>query len=383
MIFKHEARFAALLLCLISELSFADGSVAENSGWQFDSHAYFAQGYVNSNGNQYYGDSRTGSFDYHEAAVNAYASYGDQFRVAGQIFTRDAGANDNDQPRIDYLFLDWGSKQLKSDIGIRIGRVRNPLGVYNDVSDVIFTRPSILMPYSVYLQGNGLRDLLFSSDGAQFYYRQNVGQAAHHVTLTAGRSRDLNERTSSNLFGTGDLPGENRLHSPVFFQYRNISNYGRRILGVSYFETRLKFHSDGLLPADPELNSQLTVLTAQQHFERLSLTAEISHNRLHAGFGDISAELVRQGGYLQAEYRHNARWSSLLRSDIAFDDRSNRAKSRNRDLTVGVRWTPDNHWLWAAEWHWIDGTSAIPRRDNPMGISDHTRILALMGAYRF
>ncbi len=368
------------LLWLFSQSHFA---LSDGQSWQFDSNAYLAQGYLNSNGNQYYGDSRDGSFEYHEAAANGYASYGDELRFAGQIFTRDAGANDNDEPRIDYLFVDWGQKQLNRDIGIRIGRVKNNLGLYNDVSDVIFTRPSILMPYSVYLQGNGLRDILFSSDGAQLYFRQNQGQTAHHVTLTAGRSRDLNDKTSSNIFGTGNLPGDNRLHNPLFFQYRNISDYGRRILGVSYFEAKLQFHSDGSLPVDPELNSQMTVLSAQQHFEKLSLTAELSHNRLLASFGGISGELVRQGGYLQAEYRHNSRWNGLLRADIGYDDRDNRAQSRNRDFAVGVRWTPDNHWLWAAEWHWIDGTSAIPRRDNPVGIGEHTRVLALMGAYRF
>lgn len=358
-------------------------AIAESQSWQFDSSAYLAQGYLNSNGNQYYGDSRDGSFEYHEAAVNAYASYGETFRLAGQVFTRDAGANDNDEPRIDYLFFDWGKKQLDRDIGLRIGRVKNHLGLYNDVSDVIFTRPSILMPYSVYLQGNGLRDILFSSDGAQFYFRQNQGQTAHHLILSAGRSRDLNDKTSSNIFGTGNLPGQNRLHNPRFFQYKNISDYGRRIFGLSYFETRLQFHSDGTLPADPELNSQLTVLSAQRHYERLSLSAELSHNRLLASFGSVSGELVRQGGYLQAEYRWNSQWNGLLRTDVAFDDRNNRSKTRNRDFTVGLRWTPDNHWLWAAEWHWIDGSSAIPRRDNPMGIGEHTRVLALMGAYRF
>jgi hypothetical protein len=70
--------------------------------------------------------------------------------------------------RIDYGFVDYTAISTESmDFGIRLGRTKNPLGFYNDTRDVPFTRPSILLPQSIYFDRT--RNLGLASDGAQVY----------------------------------------------------------------------------------------------------------------------------------------------------------------------------------------------------------------------
>ena len=51
--------------------------------------------------------------------------------------------------------------------GIRVGRLKNPFGFYNDTRDVAFTRPGILLPQSIYFDRT--RNLGLSGDSVQIY----------------------------------------------------------------------------------------------------------------------------------------------------------------------------------------------------------------------
>ncbi|MEZ5578375.1 MAG: hypothetical protein R3F40_02450 [Candidatus Competibacteraceae bacterium] len=60
-------------------------------------------------------------------------------------------------------------------LGQSFGRFKIPFGLYNDTRDVIFTRPTILLPQSIYQERT--RDLAISADGGIFYgeHRSNWG----------------------------------------------------------------------------------------------------------------------------------------------------------------------------------------------------------------
>ncbi len=65
--------------------------------------------------------------------------------------------------------------------------MKNPLGFYNDTRDVPFTRPSILLPQSIYFDRT--RKLAIAADGVHLYgeYRSDYGD----VSFQAGVVRPL------------------------------------------------------------------------------------------------------------------------------------------------------------------------------------------------
>jgi inorganic pyrophosphatase len=53
--------------------------------------------------------------------------------------------------RLDYGFVD---RTLLADgddqVGLRLGKIKNPIGFFNTTRDVAHTRPGIIMPQSIY-----------------------------------------------------------------------------------------------------------------------------------------------------------------------------------------------------------------------------------------
>ncbi len=132
-------------------------------------HGFLSQGYIRTSSNRVFGHSEgDGSLDFIEAGVNASWTPLPQLQLAAQGLFRRAGAGHEhdfelDFGLIDYALLSTADRQL----GFRLGRIKNPLGLYNDTRDVAFTRPSILLPESIYL--DSLREQFVSSDGALVY----------------------------------------------------------------------------------------------------------------------------------------------------------------------------------------------------------------------
>ena len=65
--------------------------------------------------------------------------------------------------------------------------MKTPLGLYNDTRDVAFTRPSILLPQSIYFDRT--RKLALAADGVHLYgeYRSDLGD----ISFQAGVVRPL------------------------------------------------------------------------------------------------------------------------------------------------------------------------------------------------
>jgi hypothetical protein len=70
--------------------------------------------------------------------------------------------------RLDYGIIDWTALSSEAGRGgIRLGRIKTAYGLYNTTRDVPFTRPSIILPQSIYFDRT--RNLTVSADGAEIY----------------------------------------------------------------------------------------------------------------------------------------------------------------------------------------------------------------------
>ena len=112
-------------------------------------HGFFSQSWLKSSDNNVFGKSSSdsGSFDFREIGLNASMRPLKNLQFSVQGLSRWAGKGSPGNIRLDYGFIDYTFLSAETgQMGIRLGRMKNPLGFYNDTRDVSFTRPSILLP---------------------------------------------------------------------------------------------------------------------------------------------------------------------------------------------------------------------------------------------
>lgn len=367
---------------------------------QLQIHGFAAQGFLLSEGNNYYGDSTHGSFDFYEAAVNASLPLTPELHASTQVFARDAGEGDNGKLRLDYALLDWLALQEERYTGgLRLGRIKNPFGLHNETRDVIFARPSILLPQSVYFDGSGLRGLFFSSDGAQLYGNYSSGAHEWSLAVSGAFDRQLSKKEKQAFIGKGPVPDEVGLRDLRFAQLADRWNGGRGVVALSYLHARLELDPQPSYPITFEGNFDLYVLSALLNAEQFSLTAEYLLTRL-SGNGNTTGRFTNDsdGGYVQLDYRPAPGWTVFGRWDSRFanlHDRDGREAADNgtsrylafaHDAALGAGWTPDEHWGVWAEVHRIYGTLTVPPLDNATPSSERDprwTLFAMMLGYRF
>ena len=131
---------------------------------------FISQGYIQSDGNNYPFQDNQGTFDFREMAFNASGTIGAHLRIGGQLFAERLGNYGNDQVKLDWANADYNFRQ---EIGVRVGRIKYPKGLYGEALDLDVIRPFVFLPMSVY--NPVLRDFSASFDGAMVYGTLGLG----------------------------------------------------------------------------------------------------------------------------------------------------------------------------------------------------------------
>ncbi len=131
---------------------------------EFEVHGFLSQGYLKSTGNNYLAKTKAGTWEYSEAAVNFATNVNDEISIGLQLFTRELGTLGNFSVELDWAFGDYAFRDW---LNFRIGRIKNPYGLYGETQDADIVRATVLLPQSVYFLA--LRDLLISFNGIAAY----------------------------------------------------------------------------------------------------------------------------------------------------------------------------------------------------------------------
>ncbi|MGH8472472.1 MAG: hypothetical protein ACREVJ_08490, partial [Gammaproteobacteria bacterium] len=153
----HSGAATALTLALLSHPL---GARAIDLGFgDFQAHGFLSQGYTYTSANDFFGNSQgAGSLEFHELGMNVLGHPFPNLLFAVQGIYRDTAGSDEEDFRLDYANLDYSLPIGESlTLGVRAGRVKNPFGLYSEARDAIWTRPSVLLPQSIYFDGIGLR----------------------------------------------------------------------------------------------------------------------------------------------------------------------------------------------------------------------------------
>ncbi len=371
----------------------------------FDSfriHGFLSQGYFLTSENNIFGSSKDGgSFDFTEAGLNASWTPTTDLRLAGQVLFRRAGTGHEHDVELDFGLLDYTILSTADyRFGMRLGRFKNPLGLYNDTRDVIFTRPTILLPQSIYFDRT--RELSLSADGGLLYgeYRGELGNLS--LDLGAGVPRGNNLDTELAYFGS-DFPGETNSKLSYIGRLSYEVAGGKYRMAISSAWVDVRYNPQLLPPNDlPPLKDIFipVIFSAQYNMNKLSLTTEYAVRRIQETSLDdqFSLDITGQSYYLQAEYRFDPSWHAIVRYDVLYNNRDDKYGKKYqaatgrpahsqfaKDWTFGLRYNATSSFLIAAEYHYVDGTAWLPIQDNPdpSRLERRWHMFSLAAGYRF
>ncbi len=155
--------FSMLLVALLVVPLFSQESPVEI-------HGAISQSFIYSKNNHYiYEGSKGGSLDYSEAFINFSRQFGRDLRIGLQISSRNFGQQDDFNPKLDWAYGDYRPFEL---LGVRFGKVKLPLGIYNESRDVDFAKPQILLDQGIYPES--FRLLINSYSGGSIYGNINL-----------------------------------------------------------------------------------------------------------------------------------------------------------------------------------------------------------------
>ena len=367
----------------------------------FQVHGFINQGYFLSSDNNMYGnsDSKNGTLDFTEIGINSSIRPLSNLRLAVQGVYRHAGQTSNDA-RIDYALVDWTVLEKEDyQLGFRFGRIKNPLGFYNDTRDVAFTRPSIFLPQGIYQERS--RDLFLSSDGGQFYLNTDTPIGKFFLQINAGKLEDDPEELEIAILNF-NAPGHLCIKPAYMGKLEFESNSGATRLAFSYSDIDMDYKPGaGDFVGAGDLSFELLVFSAQQSFGQFTVTAE--YLRQHNTFENLGpfypdVKPTSESYYLQSDYRFNNQLQGIIRYDASYLNKDDRKGEQygastgspnylaySKDYMAGMRWTPNNSWMVQAEYHRIDGASSLSFADNSdqMSLKQHWNLLTLQLSYRF
>ena len=130
-------------------------------------HGWFSQGFAYSDKNNYLTmNTGSGSGALTDGGLSMSTAINDRFRIGAQGYVRDIGQLGEGHPYFDWAYADY---RFASWFGVRAGKVKTALGLYNDTQDAEFLHIWAILPQSTYPLD--LRSATLAHTGGDLYGR--------------------------------------------------------------------------------------------------------------------------------------------------------------------------------------------------------------------
>lgn len=362
-------------------------------------HGFASQGIVSSTDNHFYGDSDNSiSFNFREIGINASYRPRPDLQFSAQVIQLDAGDVNESGLLLDYALVDYTVYANEAtQFGVRLGRVKNPFGLYTTTRDVAFTRPSIILPQSIYF--DKARSIALSSDGAGAYFNREGSLGAINVDMVVGQANV--DRGSEATFIRKDEPGKMQSDKPsrlMRIMYTTPNDRLRLAFTAANIDLNYKEASHEV---DPNLFVHLDprIISAQYSHEKWELTAEYTQMKssITRNFVPNFSNVI-EGYYVQGSYQLTPSLQAVVRYDASFNNKSDRDGKKlsattglpshmffAKDWMLGLRYDVTPTFMLRGEWHHVDGTGWLSSLDNttPREMERKWDMLMFMGSWRF
>lgn len=359
---------------------------------------FIGQGYVAADDSQFIVGSDGHAFDITEAAFAVSWKPIEHVRVASALSFRQWGELYDSAVKFDYLFAEYTHQFGEQTIGVRAGLFKSEIGFYSSTRDVPFTRPSIMLPQSIY--SDYFRDAQLHVEGGDLFGMHQIFDGMLDWQLTIGKV-DVTEDLDSNVMGETDLgefDSEHYYAGDVEFQNNHIR------LGVTYYDAKVSYNpsrTGQYFPGDIQLVNW--VFSGQFRYKNFELTGEyLTGNRMINGlifpieFGELKEPSL--GYYLDLRSYLPNEVELFIRFDKQVDNADDKDGldyemstgspayfAYSNDWTFGARWFPSHDWLLAVEYHQVEGASWVTPVISPIPSvqSKHWSMFAMQISYRF
>ncbi len=131
---------------------------------KIDIHGFISQGYLKSSDNNFLAKTKDGTFQFNETGINFGTWVTSDLHMGVQFFARDIGEIGNDEVDVDWAYADYHYQKW---LGVRVGKIKSPMGLYNETRDLDMLRANILLPQGTY--NEGWRDSVKAIKGLSIY----------------------------------------------------------------------------------------------------------------------------------------------------------------------------------------------------------------------
>ncbi|HDY86402.1 MAG TPA: hypothetical protein ENH74_12105 [Methylophaga sp.] len=407
---KNTLKYSSLLLMLVTTNALAE--LIPDWLEQIKVHGFATQGLIFTTDNNFYGHSDRGSADFTELGINANAQVLPKVRLAGQLLSRHAGNMDDGSLRVDYALLDINLiASSQGNLGIYLGRIKTPLGLYNETRDIGHTRASVFTQQAIYF--DKVRDLTMSADGVHLYGQYFLPNGT--LLLQAGIGYALPDNNVEQTYLGQNWQGKLEANKPALvgrIMYEH--DGGRWVYALSGASLELDFNAGANdLINSGKLAIDYTILSTQFNGEKWQLTAEGAIQKsnfigIEGPFTDADAKPLSLT--FEAKYRFTPKWQAFVRSETFYLDKKDRyGRSATQSLQqlsdslyggqlpvppaynrysqawiFGGRWDINNNLMAAADYHIIKGGAILSGMDNDMNeTKKYWDMFAVSLSYRF
>jgi hypothetical protein len=379
---------------LLSLLIFADPvSAVEQAGIEI--HGFISQGFLWSDRNNYLSaKTEDGSFEFNEIGINFIKELNDRLRVGTQFFSRDLGRAGNNEIIVDWAYGDY---RWKDWLGIRVGLMKMPYGLYNENRDQDMLRTSVFLPQSVYpeidrdyytrMWGIGIYGSVFLNRFGTLSYRGQIG-TYNPNSDNSGLGIILEQYGKLKQIETGvQYNGSLQWDTPV---------KGLRLGVTGFMGNDLTLEATTNAGTDISMDGKVwaTVYSSEYIWEKLTVAAayRLQHNRMAY---ILNPDFYTEGYYLSASYRFTDWLEVGSCYSVLYPDRNDKKgnsyekiggkdfQAWQKDFAVSTRFDINEYWLLKLEAHAVDGAAGLPISDNSDGFDRRSFLFAAKLTFSF
>ena len=151
-------------------------------------HGFASQGFVYTSANNWLTmNTSSGSGAMTDVALNVSSQVTDSLWIGAQVYDRNLGQLGQWRPSLDWALADYAFRPW---LGVRAGKVKTVMGLYNDTQDMDFLHPFALLPQSIYQ--TDMRESTIAHKGGDLYGTIGLGKPGGKISYTAyvGRRDD-------------------------------------------------------------------------------------------------------------------------------------------------------------------------------------------------
>lgn len=341
-------------------------------------NGFLSQAFMKSQKNNFLTRSKKGSFEINEVGITLSTNLTDRLRFGLQLFSRDMGELGNNAVVLDWAFADY---RVTNWLGLRLGKVKAPLGLYNEGRDTDFLRPMAFLPQGIYIET--YRGFIVAYQGLGVYgnvYLGNVGDISYHAyvgTNNVSKDETLVKHLQNllNLLSpyTGVVVSDLALSTKIAAGGK--AEWNTPVTGLKLGVSTLKYSTDFLLHAGAPRIGFLKIphqwiFSMEYMWNNFTFATEYSEMKTNIEAFDLPLEYqTNQTYYFMLSYMINNKLTLTGLADFFYENKKDRKGKTyeemgypnhmgwRKDLGACLRYDFNEHWTVKAEWHTIDGTA--------------------------